>query len=667
MINIKVLLPMFLWILLHPSVLVADIWAWFSADLVEARSLLKEKQLLYHELGPLQLRQTVAEAGCQFRMRAAPPPQAPWIQLDLGSKQTFDQIMIVPAIVGQSNSELEPFAFPKRLRVDVSDSEDFASFEFLYVSADAETDASDPFPIVIDAPDTSARYVRLTAIELAQVAKRWTFALSEIMVIRGDRNIALTSNVSMTDSVTALPHWQTAFVVDERSPLGPPIKPPNEKNRLPRSDGVFFVPESKEDEIWFQIDLMKTEAFDAVRLFPVHARLGADYPGYAFPLQFRIEGFSDGQLEQPKLLFRTEGDFTNPGNNPVTVHLPDSSARYVRIVGEQGSLLKSGKIGFAEAQVLRGDLNLAAGKPVESQGWREDRPLRLLVDGDASYGEIVSLAEWASRWKSISKLRLEMRTLDESIAGLTVKAQRRAAWFAASSTMLLGVGCCVFLWNRRRLRIRQQSEFRMQLARDLHDEIGSNLAAIARFGEVGSAVAGDESAREDWRFVCELAGECIKSMQETLWLLGGPKRHDERIADSFRAIANRMLPQLQIGWDIQPAFERVQVDRAAEREIVLMFKAMLANVAKNSNASKVEIAVTDESSGWAVQVRDNGDGFDAARWESRIKEKGMGLESIRQRIRKLGGNFSVESETGEGTCLMITFPNSLQSDEMKTA
>ncbi|MEM9704223.1 MAG: discoidin domain-containing protein, partial [Planctomycetota bacterium] len=173
-----------------------DVWNLFSAELRKARGHVAADRLRYDELGPLRLRLTTPQAGAQLLMRGTPPPQPPWFQLDLGDVRAFDRVALVPAIIGVAEDEFEPYAFPPQFRVDASDSEDFATFQLLYDSSVANADPKSPFPLVIDTSGLRARYLRITLTELANVAGRWTGALSEIVVLSGGRNLALNASVT---------------------------------------------------------------------------------------------------------------------------------------------------------------------------------------------------------------------------------------------------------------------------------------------------------------------------------------------------------------------------------------------------------------------------------------------------------------------------------------
>jgi signal transduction histidine kinase len=77
----------------------------------------------------------------------------------------------------------------------------------------------------------------------------------------------------------------------------------------------------------------------------------------------------------------------------------------------------------------------------------------------------------------------------------------------------------------------------------------------------------------------------------------------------------------------------------------------LANVARHSSADNVEITLVFGDELVEFSLLDDGVGFDTQQQFS-----GMGLDSMRERAGSLNGDFSIESEAGEGTKIVTTFP-----------
>lgn len=84
---------------------------------------------------------------------------------------------------------------------------------------------------------------------------------------------------------------------------------------------------------------------------------------------------------------------------------------------------------------------------------------------------------------------------------------------------------------------------------------------------------------------------------------------------------------------------------------------LLANVAKHSEAETVRVELQRVDKEVVIRVADNGNGFDASRFGTRLDaESGFGLFSVQERLRPLGGHLHVESEKGRGTRATIYFP-----------
>jgi two-component system sensor histidine kinase UhpB len=77
----------------------------------------------------------------------------------------------------------------------------------------------------------------------------------------------------------------------------------------------------------------------------------------------------------------------------------------------------------------------------------------------------------------------------------------------------------------------------------------------------------------------------------------------------------------------------------------------LANVARHSQASRVEVDLTRTDEGMDLCVRDNGRGFDAT-----LPPSGLGLNGMAERARLVGGELSVYSSAGRGTTVTLHVP-----------
>jgi signal transduction histidine kinase len=82
----------------------------------------------------------------------------------------------------------------------------------------------------------------------------------------------------------------------------------------------------------------------------------------------------------------------------------------------------------------------------------------------------------------------------------------------------------------------------------------------------------------------------------------------------------------------------------------------LANVAKHASAARVGLTLSYMPDEVALDVRDDGIGFDPAALPGSADGSGFGLTAMRQRVEGLDGTLQVESESGAGTAISACVP-----------
>jgi len=188
-------------------------------------------------------------------------------------------------------------------------------------------------------------------------------------------------------------------------------------------------------------------------------------------------------------------------------------------------------------------------------------------------------------------------------------------------------------------------ETRNRFARDLHDSVKQQVFAtslqIAAARNMISRNPDSASGHLDQ------ADELVRQAQRELNVLIHEMRPaalgDKGLATALREYAESWSRGSEIPAEVRIRGER-GIPLEAEQALFRVAQEALANAARHSGASAVELDLNYTPDSVTLRVTDDGRGFDPEE-----PGDGFGLQSMRGRLAALGGGVSVESKPGEGT------------------
>ncbi len=196
---------------------------------------------------------------------------------------------------------------------------------------------------------------------------------------------------------------------------------------------------------------------------------------------------------------------------------------------------------------------------------------------------------------------------------------------------------------------------RARIARDLHDNLGSQLTKIVMLSELSLQKRSDHDRVIDRvTEVSNTARQVVKSLDQTVWAVN-PR--NDTLPDLINYIGQFAVEFLR------PANIRCRVDllgnistRTASADVrhnlFLAVKEALNNVVRHARASEVRVTTIVSRDSATLIIEDNGQGFE------RVAENGFadGLRNMQARMSEIGGKFGIESKLGLGTRINFTFP-----------
>ena len=225
------------------------------------------------------------------------------------------------------------------------------------------------------------------------------------------------------------------------------------------------------------------------------------------------------------------------------------------------------------------------------------------------------------------------------------------------------------LGKAREERLAELEKVRSRIATDLHDDIGASLTQIAVLSEVARAKNAANGSSEPLVKISEVSNELVESMSDIVWSINPKKDHLTDLTQRMRRFAADILSARGIAFQFKaPDNHTTIVTSNIRRETFLIYKELVNNVVKHSNAKRVTISIEVDSDFLTLEVNDDGNGFDASGLDPRevtdsqfalinpASMGGNGLRNMFRRVREMDGEIVVRSDIGKGTTTILTFP-----------
>lgn len=605
---------------------------------------------------PRVVRETQRTTGFGYHSDSAAKRTRPrWIQIDMGESVSPDAVALFPVTALIDDEPVYGYGFPPSFRVDISDDSDFRRYQTMVEGRVDTPKGVRRWPFLREVEGFSGRYIRVNAtgaLWRSAPGAPEVFALSEVMVLKNGRNIAVGKEVTALDSEEVENQWSTSFVTDGITTLGIP-------QGAIESPGLGFRARSAEEvtSSWVQVDLGEPMKIDEVRIILADSPGTVPDPTVRFPYPMRIETSEDPDMRGGETVGRfNPSQISMIGANPLIVSTRGAYGRYVRVTVLGPT--QPTRIGFelAELMVFSENENVARGMPVTalhpdiSDEWKPE----FLVDGFSSRRNLLSYGEWLSNLDKRSRLVRRWLEKEEQRLDLVDRTVTRGVTTVA--TGLAGIlGLVLVLLSRGRVKRRKDLEaLRQRIASDLHDDIGSNLSSIALLAELGKTEAEEpELVMEELTEIKTTADKTIESMRDIVWLIRPGEETWAQMLTRFRETAAKLLRAHEYTFTLKGSSSDVRLPLEFKRDLFLIYKESLNNIVRHAQAEKVGIEIDCRRGRLDLIIVDDGIGFNNLDQEFR---EGNGLRNLRMRAQAIGANLKVRSVLTEGTTIFLSVP-----------
>jgi signal transduction histidine kinase len=194
---------------------------------------------------------------------------------------------------------------------------------------------------------------------------------------------------------------------------------------------------------------------------------------------------------------------------------------------------------------------------------------------------------------------------------------------------------------------------RERLAHEIHDTLAqgfTSILALAQAIEV-SLDRSPDRVREQLALLERTARENLAEARALVAALGPVDLHEAPLAEAVRRVATRFGEEVGVRAEVDVVGEPRALPSNSEVVLLRATQEALANVRRHAGADRVSVRLSyDEPTGAALEVRDDGRGFDP------LDVDGYGLRGMRARVEQVGGDLDVDTGLGRGTTIRVRIP-----------
>jgi signal transduction histidine kinase len=198
---------------------------------------------------------------------------------------------------------------------------------------------------------------------------------------------------------------------------------------------------------------------------------------------------------------------------------------------------------------------------------------------------------------------------------------------------------------------------RHRIARDIHDDLGANLAQIAMLSELAHSDLDEPSAaRGHLNKIFDTSKGLARKLDETVWAINPSHDSLDAIVAFLGNFAQEhfRLAGIRCRFDMPDTLPELTMTSAVRHNLFLAAKEAVQNIVKHSGATEARLRIQIEGADLLLSLEDNGMGgavLPAA--ECTPAKNGNGLANMKHRMESIGGRFELESKAGEGTTVRL--------------
>lgn len=193
---------------------------------------------------------------------------------------------------------------------------------------------------------------------------------------------------------------------------------------------------------------------------------------------------------------------------------------------------------------------------------------------------------------------------------------------------------------------------RQRMARDLHDTLAQGLAGLIMQLDAADSYLENGNAEKSQEIIRKSMDQARKTLREARIVIDNLRENsladmnfEKAVTEEIERFKENTLIAVESLINV-----KVNLSNLLKEHSLYIISEGLTNIAKHSHATKAAVTVIGEKGEILIKIEDNGIGFDNV---TKVQRGSYGLLGLKERVKIIGGELSIESELGKGTKITV--------------
>ena len=214
------------------------------------------------------------------------------------------------------------------------------------------------------------------------------------------------------------------------------------------------------------------------------------------------------------------------------------------------------------------------------------------------------------------------------------------------------IGIILFFYHYYRInKMIELERVRVQIASDLHDDVGASLTEIALQTDFLQTTNKDSEMNSMLKDIGQISRNVVSSLDDIVWTIDARNDTIGDLTDRMQDYANHVFGKrdVQVTYRFEDADMSCKMPVEERENIYLIFKESMNNIAKHSKADHVWVRLKYQNDGFKMVIKDNGSGSNQMKelkGNGNVRKSGHGLMNMKMRSKRIGAKLNIKQENG---------------------